>query len=52
MANNDNFDFTAGTPVVYPAHGVGVIEGVETHNIGGMDVSLYAVSFENQQAHT
>ncbi|MEZ5813264.1 MAG: CarD family transcriptional regulator [Alphaproteobacteria bacterium] len=49
MANNDNFDFTAGTPVVYPAHGVGVIEGVETHNIGGMDVSLYAVSFEKDR---
>lgn len=46
---NDNFDFTAGTSVVYPAHGVGVIEGVETQNIGGMEVSLYAISFEKDR---
>jgi len=46
---NDNFDFTAGTSVVYPAHGVGVIEGIETQNIGGMEVSLYAISFEKDR---
>ena len=49
MADNDNFDFSQGDYVVYPAHGVGLIEGVETHNIGGMDVSLYAVSFEQDR---
>ncbi|MCB9982059.1 MAG: CarD family transcriptional regulator [Rhodospirillales bacterium] len=46
---HDNFDFKAGTSVVYPAHGVGVIEGVETQNIGGMEVSLYAISFEKDR---
>ncbi len=49
MADNDNFDFTQGDYVVYPAHGVGQIEGVETQHIGGMDVSLYAVSFEKDR---
>lgn len=49
MADNDNFDFTQGDYVVYPAHGVGQIEGVETHTIGGMDVSLYAISFEKDR---
>ncbi len=49
MADNDNFDFTQGDYVVYPAHGVGQIEGVETQHIAGMDVSLYAVSFEKDR---
>ena len=49
MADNDNFDFTQGDYVVYPAHGVGQIEGVETQNIGGMEVSLYAISFEKDR---
>jgi len=49
MANNDNFNFTKGDYVVYPAHGVGQIEGIETHTIGGIDVSLYAISFEKER---
>ncbi|MCB1562787.1 MAG: CarD family transcriptional regulator [Alphaproteobacteria bacterium] len=49
MANNDNFDFTQGTYVVYPAHGVGQIEGVETQTIAGMEVRLYAISFEKER---
>jgi len=49
MADNDNFDFTQGDYVVYPAHGVGQIEGVETQNIGGMEVSLYTISFEKDR---
>ncbi len=49
MADNDNFDFTAGDYVVYPAHGVGKVEGVETQVIGGTSVSLYAISFEKER---
>lgn len=49
MADNDNFDFKTGDYVVYPAHGVGQIEGVETHQIGGMEVSLYAITFEKDR---
>jgi CarD family transcriptional regulator len=41
--------FKSGDPVVYPAHGVGTIEGVETHSIAGMDVSLYSISFEKDR---
>lgn len=48
--SNDNvYAFAPGQHVVYPAHGVGQIEGVETHNIGGADVSLYAISFEKDR---
>ncbi len=49
MAENDNYEFKAGDNVVYPAHGVGQIEGVETQTIAGMDVSLYVVSFEKDR---
>lgn len=49
MADNDNVDFTQGEYVVYSAHGVGQIEGIETQNIGGMEVSLYVISFEKDR---
>lgn len=47
MADNDNF--SEGDLVVYPAHGVGQIEGVETQTIAGMEISLYAISFEKER---
>ncbi len=49
MAHNDNKEFKAGDFVVYPAHGVGKIEGVLTQKIGGMDVKLYDISFEKDR---
>jgi len=47
MADNDNF--VKGEMVVYPAHGVGKIDGVETQTIAGMDIQLYAISFEKDR---
>lgn len=47
MADNDNF--TKGDYVVYPAHGVGQIEGVEEQTISGMKVKLYAIVFEKDR---
>lgn len=49
MAHNDNFDFSQGDYVVYAAHGVGQIEGIESQTIGGMDVSLYVINFEKDR---
>ncbi len=49
MADNDNFNFKAGSKVVYPAHGVGQVEGIETQTIAGMEISLYVVSFEKDR---
>jgi CarD family transcriptional regulator len=49
MATNDNSSFQSGEFVVYPAHGVGKIEGTETHTISGIDVSLYIVNFEKDR---
>ena len=49
MADNDNFDFQSGDNVVYAVHGVGVIEGIETQIIAGMELSLYVVNFEKDR---
>ncbi len=47
MAENDNF--AKGDYVVYPAHGVGQIEGVETQEIAGMKIKLYAIGFKQDR---
>lgn len=49
MADNDNFNFSQGDYVVYPVHGVGQIEGVETQTIAGMEIRMYAISFEKDR---
>ena len=50
MAHNDNnAAFKTGDYVVYPAHGVGMVEGVETQTISGMEIKLYAISFERDR---
>jgi len=45
----EKLDFAAGDFVVYPAHGVGQIEGVEVQVISGIEVTLYAISFEKDR---
>lgn len=42
-------DFAAGDFVVYPAHGVGRVAGIETHTIAGQEVTLYAITFEKER---
>lgn len=46
-AKKDNF--SKGDYVVYPAHGVGQIQGVEKQTISGMEIKLYAISFEKDR---
>jgi CarD family transcriptional regulator len=45
----EKLDFVAGDFVVYPAHGVGQVEGVEIQNIAGMQVTLYTICFEKDR---
>ena len=46
---SETFDFTTGDHVVYPAHGVGKIIGIETHSIAEHTVTLYAIQFEKER---
>lgn len=45
----EKLDFTAGDFVVYPAHGVGFVEGVEIQTIAGMEITLYTICFEKDR---
>lgn len=45
----EKLDFAAGDFVVYPAHGVGQVEGVEVQTIAGMEVTLYTICFEKDR---
>ncbi len=41
--------FDKGVKVVYPAHGVGEIIGVETHLIAGTELKQYVIQFEREK---
>ena len=41
--------FKAGDVVVYPAHGVGKVDGVEAHTIGGAEVRLFRITFDHER---
>jgi len=45
----DKLEFKKGDFVVYPAHGVGRIEGIDACSMSGMDVMLYSISFEQDR---
>jgi len=45
----EKLDFVAGDFVVYPAHGVGQVEGIEIQTIAGMEISLYTICFEKDR---
>jgi CarD family transcriptional regulator len=47
--SDEKVEFKKGDFVVYPAHGVGEIEAVETQIIGGMEIKLYAIAFEKDR---
>lgn len=46
---NEKVEYKKGDYVVYPAHGVGQIEAIESQIIAGMDIKLYAIVFEKDR---
>jgi CarD family transcriptional regulator len=42
-------NFSDGDYVVYPAHGVGQIVGVETQQISGLELKVLVISFDNDR---
>jgi len=42
-------EFKAGDKVVYPAHGVGTVSGVETQTISNLEITAYVVEFERDR---
>jgi len=49
MQDASKVDFVAGDYVVYPVHGVGKVERVETISIAGIPVTTYVIHFENER---
>ncbi|WP_019961142.1 CarD family transcriptional regulator [Woodsholea maritima] len=46
---NDNRSFKKGDYIVYPAHGVGRVVGVEKETVAGFDIEVYVVTFEQDK---
>ena len=42
-------EFTIGDSVVYPAHGVGVVVGVETQEVVGTLLEVYVITFDHEK---
>lgn len=42
-------NFKANQHIVYPAHGVGKVTGIEKETIADMEIELYVVSFEQEK---
>jgi CarD family transcriptional regulator len=47
--NSKAYEYKAGDKVVYPAHGVGRVEGVEKLTVAGTEVTLYTITFEKDR---
>ncbi|MDP6926685.1 MAG: CarD family transcriptional regulator [Rhodospirillales bacterium] len=48
-SKKDKLNFKAGDFVVYPTHGVGQVQGIEKETIGGHDLRLVVVTFDNDR---
>ena len=42
-------DFQVGDSVVYPAHGVGKVAGIETQEVAGMTLEVYVITFDHEK---
>ena len=49
MSKATGHEFSVGDHVVYPAHGVGEIKGIETQTVAGMALEVYVITFEHEK---
>jgi len=42
-------DFEVGQKIVYPAHGVGTVTGIEEQKVAGMSLEVYVVAFDQDK---
>ncbi|MBA3812316.1 MAG: CarD family transcriptional regulator [Caulobacteraceae bacterium] len=49
MPARNDLDFKIGDHVVYPAHGVGVVVGVETKEFAGTPLEVYVITFDHEK---
>ena len=47
--SKSGLEFSVGDHVVYPAHGVGSIQGIETQEVAGMSLEVYVITFDHEK---
>ncbi|MCG9917401.1 MAG: CarD family transcriptional regulator [Phenylobacterium sp.] len=47
--SKNGLDFQVGDHVVYPAHGVGQVQAVETQDIAGLSLEVYVITFDHEK---
>jgi len=47
--SKSGLEFSVGDHVVYPAHGVGQINAVETQDVAGYSLEVYVITFEHEK---
>jgi CarD family transcriptional regulator len=48
-ATSTSAAFKAGDHIVYPAHGVGKVVGVEKQTVAGLDLEVFVIAFEQDK---
>ena len=49
MSTKSELEFKVGDSVVYPAHGVGSVVGVETQEVAGLSLEVYVITFDHEK---
>ncbi len=49
MSKASTHEFSVGDSVVYPAHGVGAVAGIESQTVAGMTLEVYVITFEHEK---
>jgi CarD family transcriptional regulator len=49
MSKTSGHDFSVGDHVVYPAHGVGEVKGIESQSVAGMELEVYVITFDHEK---
>src|ERR1700684_2576458 len=49
MSLKSELDFKIGESVVYPAHGVGSVVGVEHQDVAGLSLEVYVITFDHEK---
>ena len=47
--SKSGYDFSVGDHVVYPAHGVGQVKGIETQDVAGLKLEVYVITFDHEK---
>src|SRR5260370_7602741 len=49
MSTKSELEFKIGDSVVYPAHGVGAVIGIEVQEVAGLSLEVYVITFDHEK---